>query len=127
VHDLHASQIATGLPVLSAHVVLDDSCFHDGHVAAEMVAKADPRLRDRGCCALGRPVVALPVDGQLHSPVIVPADMLDDWINPNVTDLADVRQMVAGMPEPHLVPRPVGKAVGSARNDGPQLVEPIEW
>ncbi|WP_153396518.1 cation diffusion facilitator family transporter [Ornithinicoccus halotolerans] len=31
VHDLHASQIATGLPVLSAHVVLDDSCFHDGH------------------------------------------------------------------------------------------------
>lgn len=31
VHDLHASQIATGLPVLSAHVVLDDHCFHDGH------------------------------------------------------------------------------------------------
>lgn len=31
VHDLHASQIATGLPVLTAHVVLDDSCFHDGH------------------------------------------------------------------------------------------------
>jgi cobalt-zinc-cadmium efflux system protein len=32
VHDLHASQIATGLPVLTAHVVVDDSCFHDGHV-----------------------------------------------------------------------------------------------
>ena len=31
VHDLHASQIATGMPVLSAHVVLEDSCFHDGH------------------------------------------------------------------------------------------------
>jgi cobalt-zinc-cadmium efflux system protein len=31
VHDLHASQIAAGLPVLTAHVVLDDSCFHDGH------------------------------------------------------------------------------------------------
>lgn len=31
VHDLHASQIATGLPVLSAHVILDDECFHDGH------------------------------------------------------------------------------------------------
>ncbi|MFI5084890.1 MAG: cation diffusion facilitator family transporter [Actinomycetales bacterium] len=31
VHDLHASQIATGLPVLTAHVVLDESCFHDGH------------------------------------------------------------------------------------------------
>lgn len=31
VHDLHASQIATGLPLLTAHVVLDDSCFDDGH------------------------------------------------------------------------------------------------
>lgn len=31
VHDLHASQIATGLPVLSAHVVVDAECFHDGH------------------------------------------------------------------------------------------------
>lgn len=30
VHDLHASQVATGLPVLSAHIVVDDSCFHDG-------------------------------------------------------------------------------------------------
>jgi cobalt-zinc-cadmium efflux system protein len=30
-HDLHASQVATGLPVLTAHVVVDDSCFHDGH------------------------------------------------------------------------------------------------
>lgn len=31
VHDLHASQIATGVPVLTAHVVVDDECFLDGH------------------------------------------------------------------------------------------------
>ncbi len=31
VHDLHASTVASGLPTLSAHVVLDDSCFSDGH------------------------------------------------------------------------------------------------
>ncbi len=31
VHDLHASQVATGMPVLTAHVVVDDSCFQDGH------------------------------------------------------------------------------------------------
>ncbi|WP_394940508.1 cation diffusion facilitator family transporter [Psychromicrobium sp. YIM B11713] len=31
VHDLHVSQIATGLPVLTAHVVLEASCFQDGH------------------------------------------------------------------------------------------------
>jgi cobalt-zinc-cadmium efflux system protein len=37
VHDLHASSVATDLPVLSAHVVVDESCFHDGHL---------PRLLD---------------------------------------------------------------------------------
>lgn len=31
VHDLHASRISTDLPVLTAHVVLEDQCFHDGH------------------------------------------------------------------------------------------------
>ncbi|MCA0143832.1 cation diffusion facilitator family transporter [Blastococcus sp. LR1] len=31
VHDLHASQITTELPVLTAHVVVEDSCFLDGH------------------------------------------------------------------------------------------------
>ena len=34
VHDLHASQIATGLPVLSAHIVVDQSCFTDGDLPA---------------------------------------------------------------------------------------------
>jgi cobalt-zinc-cadmium efflux system protein len=37
VHDLHASTVATDLPVLSAHVVVDDECFRDGHL---------PRLLD---------------------------------------------------------------------------------
>jgi cobalt-zinc-cadmium efflux system protein len=31
VHDLHAWTVTSGLPVLSAHVVLEDSCFNDGH------------------------------------------------------------------------------------------------
>jgi cobalt-zinc-cadmium efflux system protein len=37
VHDVHASSVASDLPVLTAHVVVDDSCFHDGHL---------PRLLD---------------------------------------------------------------------------------
>ncbi|GAB08765.1 putative cation efflux protein [Gordonia araii NBRC 100433] len=31
VHDLHASTVATGLPVLTAHIVVRDDCFRDGH------------------------------------------------------------------------------------------------
>ena len=33
VHDLHSSTIATGLPVLTAHVVVEEACFADGHAA----------------------------------------------------------------------------------------------
>ena len=44
VHDLHVSQIATGMPVLTAHIVVDDTCFYDGHA---------PRMLDQlqGCVA----------------------------------------------------------------------------
>jgi cobalt-zinc-cadmium efflux system protein len=44
VHDLHASSVASNLPVLSAHVVVDDSCFADAHL---------PTLLDelQGCLA----------------------------------------------------------------------------
>jgi cobalt-zinc-cadmium efflux system protein len=37
VHDLHVWTVTSGLPTLSAHVVVDDACFLDGHV---------PRLLD---------------------------------------------------------------------------------
>ncbi|GAA8852699.1 cation diffusion facilitator family transporter [Helicobacter pylori] len=42
VHDLHASMIGAGLPVISAHVVIDDGCFESGHA---------PRILEqiRGC------------------------------------------------------------------------------
>jgi cobalt-zinc-cadmium efflux system protein len=31
VHDLHAWALTSALPAMSAHVVIDDSCFQDGH------------------------------------------------------------------------------------------------
>ncbi|WP_411283936.1 cation diffusion facilitator family transporter [Lapillicoccus sp.] len=31
VHDLHVWTVTSDLPALSAHVVVDDDCFHDGH------------------------------------------------------------------------------------------------
>ncbi len=38
VHDLHAWTVTSGLPTLSAHVVVEESCFNDGHA---------PRLLDQ--------------------------------------------------------------------------------
>lgn len=34
VHDLHVWTVTSGLPTLSCHVVLDDTCFRDGHAPA---------------------------------------------------------------------------------------------
>ncbi|GAA2026792.1 cation diffusion facilitator family transporter [Yaniella flava] len=36
VHDLHASTVATGLPVLTAHIVVKDECFTSGHAAEQL-------------------------------------------------------------------------------------------
>ena len=38
VHDLHASTVATGLPTLTAHVVVGDECMTDGHAAEVLCA-----------------------------------------------------------------------------------------
>jgi len=38
VHDLHAWTVTSGLPALSAHIVIEDDCFSDGHA---------PRLLDQ--------------------------------------------------------------------------------
>jgi cobalt-zinc-cadmium efflux system protein len=45
VHDLHAWTVTSGQPALSAHVVIEDSCFNDGHA---------PRLLDQlQSCLIG--------------------------------------------------------------------------
>lgn len=31
VHDLHVTQVSSALPVLTAHIVVEDECFRDGH------------------------------------------------------------------------------------------------
>ncbi|WP_425582553.1 ArsR/SmtB family transcription factor [Tessaracoccus defluvii] len=45
VHDLHASTIAAGLPVLTAHVVVEEACFTQGHVSPGTARPPDLRRR----------------------------------------------------------------------------------
>lgn len=45
VHDLHASMIGTGLPVISVHVVVEDDCFTSGH-APQILEDVLTCLRD---------------------------------------------------------------------------------
>ena len=82
----------------------------------------------RKAAARRRCLLAADAIGHIHdrTPLLVPADLIDAWLDPSVEDLGTVREMVAAMPKPVLRPRPVSKAVGDVRNDGPELIDPVE-
>lgn len=65
--------------------------------------------------------------GHVHDrcPVLLPRPLWDDWLDPAITGADEVGAMLTHVPEPHLVPREVGRAVGNVNNDGPELVEPV--
>jgi putative SOS response-associated peptidase YedK len=65
--------------------------------------------------------------GHIHdrSPVVLPADMRTAWLDPTMTDPATVRELLASVPSPRLETYEVSTEVNSARNDGPQLIEPV--
>jgi len=65
--------------------------------------------------------------GHIHdrSPVVVPDQLRDDWLNPSITDPDTVRELLAAIPEPRLQPYEVSTAVNSVRNNGPELLRPV--
>jgi len=65
--------------------------------------------------------------GHIHdrTPVIVPPDMRDDWLDPQLTDLDLVRQVLDAIPEPRLANHEVSTAVNSPRNNSPELLAPV--
>ncbi|WP_432540695.1 SOS response-associated peptidase [Kineococcus sp. SYSU DK002] len=65
--------------------------------------------------------------GHIHdrTPVIVPPDVRDDWLDPTLTDLDLVRQVLEALPEPELATHEVSTAVNSPRNDSPDLLTPV--
>lgn len=65
--------------------------------------------------------------GHIHdrTPLLLPPALWDEWLDPGTTSVADVRSLLDAVPEPHLVPREVGPAVGNVRNNGPELVVPV--
>lgn len=45
-----------------------------------------------------------------------------EWLDPNLTDNADIQHLLDSLPEPALVPRVVSTRVNSVRNNGPELL-----
>lgn len=65
--------------------------------------------------------------GHIHdrSPVVLPPDLRASWLDPAVTDLGDVRDLLAAIPEPRLEPYEVSTAVNSVKNNSPELLMPV--
>lgn len=65
--------------------------------------------------------------GHIHdrSPVVLPPDLRASWLDPTVTDLGTVQDMLAAIPEPRLAPYEVSTAVNSVKNNSPELLTPV--
>jgi putative SOS response-associated peptidase YedK len=66
--------------------------------------------------------------GQLHDrmPVILPRQTVDHWLDPSVNEPDELKPMLLQFPGDEMQSWSVGKAVGNVRNQGPELMEPID-
>ncbi|HLS15937.1 MAG TPA: SOS response-associated peptidase [Beutenbergiaceae bacterium] len=63
---------------------------------------------------------------QIHErePAVLDHDLITSWLDPDRTGAAEALGVLA-QPSPPLSWHEVGSAVGSVRNDGPELIEPV--
>ena len=59
-------------------------------------------------------------------PVVVPREAWDRWLDPETTDLGQLQALFEPTDEVDLRVQPVRDLVNNVRNDGPELVEPID-
>ena len=66
--------------------------------------------------------------GRLHDrmPVNLPRDMIDLWLNAKMTEPEELKPLLLQLPSEHMQSWAVGKAIGNVRNQGPELMAPIE-
>jgi putative SOS response-associated peptidase YedK len=65
--------------------------------------------------------------GVIHDrmPMIIDQERWSDWLDPAVSDVADVRALLVPAAVSGLRTYPVSPRVNSVRNNGPQLIEPL--
>jgi putative SOS response-associated peptidase YedK len=65
--------------------------------------------------------------GVIHDrmPMIIDRERWADWLDPAVSDVADVRSLLVPAAVSGLRTYPVSPQVNSVRNNGPQLIEPL--
>lgn len=59
-------------------------------------------------------------------PVLLPREAWDDWLDTDVKELAYLHSLLGPPPDDVLAMHPVSIRVNSVRNDGPDLIAPVE-
>ena len=74
-----------------------------------------------------RPAVSFLEKIHNRMPTFLPPERYDDWLNPKINDLAEIRAIMdVAEPAADLEAHPVSTLVNAVRNNGPELVAPIE-
>lgn len=63
----------------------------------------------------------------IHSrmPVIIRDEDYDAWLDPELTDVDIVRELMGTYPAEEMEAVEIGRAVGNVRSNGPELIEPV--
>jgi putative SOS response-associated peptidase YedK len=66
--------------------------------------------------------------GEVHdrTPLILPPERFDAWLDPNRTDPGKVYDVLNGIVMPPLDVRPISTKVNRVANDGPDLLDPLD-
>jgi putative SOS response-associated peptidase YedK len=65
--------------------------------------------------------------GEIHdrTPLILPRDRVDAWLDPHLTDPAKIADVLQGVQAPPMEIRPVSREVNRVGPNGPQLIDPL--
>ena len=58
-------------------------------------------------------------------PAIIPRAQYARWLDPELRDPAAIQPLIASYPAAELQAIPVGRGINNARNQGPELIEPV--
>lgn len=61
-----------------------------------------------------------------RAPVVIPDGLHADWLDPHLTDTAEVMRLLDAAPAPDFSAVEVRTSVNNYRNNGPHLIEPID-
>jgi putative SOS response-associated peptidase YedK len=79
----------------------------------------------RSCAILTKPAAGPATEVHDRMPVVLPAQVFDEWTDPRLTDATHVQAIVAARAESDFAFHPVSTRVNSSRNAGPELIEPV--